>query len=104
MTSIAIVAGEVSGDYLAAGLIEELRKLIPGVSFFGIAGPKMIEAGCQMIFPQEKLAVIPWKFLGLFNFPGFGHVAGLSGWGCGNDTAAARSRPHRRPRSGRLAR
>jgi lipid-A-disaccharide synthase len=58
MTSIAIVAGEVSGDYLAAGLIEELRKLIPGVSFFGIAGPKMIEAGCQMIFPQEKLAVM----------------------------------------------
>ena len=58
MTTIAIVAGEVSGDYLAAGLIRELKTRLPEAHFFGIAGPRMIEAGCEAHFPAEKLAVM----------------------------------------------
>jgi lipid-A-disaccharide synthase len=58
MKRIAIVAGEVSGDYLAAGLIRELTRQLPDVTFFGIAGPQMIEAGCEMLYPSEKLAVM----------------------------------------------
>lgn len=58
MTTIAIVAGEVSGDFLAAGLINAIKKRLSGVNFIGIAGPKMIEAGCVAHFAQEKLAVM----------------------------------------------
>ncbi len=48
MKKIAIVAGEVSGDYLADSLINEIRRQDPDISFFGIAGPQMIAAGCEM--------------------------------------------------------
>jgi len=58
MKTIAIVAGEVSGDYLAASLIRELKQKTPDIQFFGIAGPQMIEAGCDMHYPSEKLAVM----------------------------------------------
>ena len=58
MKKIAIVAGEVSGDYLAASLISELNKQHPDFHFFGIAGPQMMAAGCEMHFPAEKLAVM----------------------------------------------
>ncbi len=58
MTTIAIVAGEVSGDYLAAGLIEAVKRRLPDVSFIGIAGPRMIEAGCDAHFAQHRLAVM----------------------------------------------
>ena len=58
MTSIAIVAGEVSGDYLAAELIQQFREMHPDVKFFGIAGPRMIDAGCDMHYQQSKLAVM----------------------------------------------
>jgi len=58
MKTIAIVAGEVSGDYLAASLIRELKQHYLTPDFFGIAGPKMIEAGCEAHYPSEKLAVM----------------------------------------------
>lgn len=58
MKTIALVAGEVSGDYLGAGLIRALKKRIKDVNFIGIAGPKMIEAGCHASYPAEKLAVM----------------------------------------------
>ncbi len=55
---IAIVAGETSGDYLAAGLIQALRRLIPDAEFEGVAGPQMIAAGCTALFPADKLALL----------------------------------------------
>ncbi len=64
-TRIAIVAGEASGDALAAGLIRELVALIPGAVFEGIAGPKMRALGCQSVYPMERLSV-----MGLFEAVG----------------------------------
>ena len=53
-----IIAGEASGDNLAAGLIQAIRKREPDAVFEGVAGPRMIEAGCFSLHPMEKLSVM----------------------------------------------
>jgi lipid-A-disaccharide synthase len=53
-----MVAGEASGDTLGADLIHALRRLAPGAEFFGVAGPKMLAAGCEAWEPAESLAVM----------------------------------------------
>ena len=44
---IGLVAGEASGDQLGAALIDALRARVPQLECFGVAGPKMIAAGCE---------------------------------------------------------
>lgn len=55
---IALVAGEVSGDLLGAALIAALRERFPDAIFFGIAGPKMREAGCEPWYSIDALSVM----------------------------------------------
>ena len=54
---VALVAGEISGDRLGAGLIGALREQCPQARFEGIAGPAMIEQGCRPLYPLERLSV-----------------------------------------------
>ena len=54
---IGLVAGESSGDLLGAGLIRAIRKRIPDASFEGVAGPAMVDAGCDQWEDAEQLAV-----------------------------------------------
>ncbi len=54
---LAMVAGEASGDLLAALLLGGLRQRWPGVSSFGIGGPRLIELGFDAWWPHHKLAV-----------------------------------------------
>jgi lipid-A-disaccharide synthase len=55
---IGIVAGESSGDQLGAALITAMRAKVPDVQFFGMAGPKMIAAGCEAWASSEEIAVM----------------------------------------------
>jgi lipid-A-disaccharide synthase len=55
--TIAIVAGEPSGDLLGSLLVAAVRRLRPDVRFVGVAGPRMQAAGVECLFPVEKLAV-----------------------------------------------
>jgi len=42
----------------ASGLVEELRKLSPGLRFYGCAGPQMRAAGVEPVVDAEALAVV----------------------------------------------
>jgi lipid-A-disaccharide synthase len=55
--SIAIVAGEPSGDMLAARLLAGLRPRLPGARFHGIGGPAMIAQGFETDVPLETMTV-----------------------------------------------
>jgi lipid-A-disaccharide synthase len=55
--SIALVAGEPSGDLLAARLLSGLRPLRPQARLHGIGGERMAEYGFVSDWPMEKLAV-----------------------------------------------
>ncbi len=55
---VGLVAGEPSGDALGAALIGALRRQVPQVECFGVAGPAMRAAGCRALYPAEDLSVM----------------------------------------------
>lgn len=56
--TIGVVAGEASGDNLGVALIEALRERVPDLQVFGVAGPKMRAAGCEVLADAEELSVM----------------------------------------------
>lgn len=56
--TIGVVAGEVSGDMLGAGLVRALGAYPADFEFTGIAGPAMQSLGCKSRFPMERLTVM----------------------------------------------
>ena len=54
---IAMVAGEASGDQLAAPLISALKARRNPILFAGIGGPRMETLGFQSHYPMDKLSV-----------------------------------------------
>src|SRR5208282_5546794 len=70
-----LIAGEASGDLLAAELVSALCEQSPGAQFFGAGGAKMAGAGVELAFDMTEHAVIGFsdvlknyfKFRRLFN-------------------------------------
>lgn len=71
-----LLAGEASGDLLAAELVTELRAMasvsdpLCAPVFFGVGGEKMAAAGVESIYDMSKLAVVGVTevFLKIFEF------------------------------------
>lgn len=70
MPRIVVIAGEASGDRLGASFIRSAAALRPDLTFEGVAGPAMQEAGCNAWFDAQDLAV-----MGLFEV--LGHLPRL---------------------------
>ncbi len=55
---ILIVAGESSGDLHGSNLIRAAKDHYPELSFYGVGGQKMQQAGCEILFSSDELAVM----------------------------------------------
>src|ERR1043165_2323391 len=64
MKRFMVIAGEASGDLLAAELVRALRRQLDkktprvNVAFFGAGGPMMQEAGVELAFDMTSHAVV----------------------------------------------
>jgi lipid-A-disaccharide synthase len=58
MRKILVSAGEASGDLYASLVVQELRRLMPGVEFFGCTGPRLRTAGVRTVVDAASLAVV----------------------------------------------
>jgi len=56
--AFGLVAGEASGDNLGGALIRALAAREPQLRCYGVAGPRMTEAGCEAWYPSDTLAVM----------------------------------------------
>ncbi len=66
---ILIIAGEVSGDLIGAGLVEQLKKINPSIRISGIGGEKMKQAGMEIIFHSDQMAFLGfWEVLKHYPF------------------------------------
>lgn len=56
---VAILAGEVSGDLLGAGMASEIRRQTDGaVHFIGVGGPALADEGLTSLFDFDDIAIM----------------------------------------------
>ncbi|MCX6178267.1 MAG: lipid-A-disaccharide synthase [Chlorobiales bacterium] len=64
-----VLAGEVSGDMHAAGVIAELLKARPEVSVFGIGGEKLRALGAELLYDSSQMSIM--GFVDVLKHTGF---------------------------------
>lgn len=52
-----MVVGEASGDLHGSGVVRAVRARAPDISLYGIGGPRMQEAGFQLLFDCKEMGV-----------------------------------------------
>jgi lipid-A-disaccharide synthase len=57
-SELCVLAGEFSGDLLAAAVVKDLRALRPDVSIWGMTGPALRDAGVETLLPLETQSVM----------------------------------------------
>jgi lipid-A-disaccharide synthase len=55
---VLIVAGEASADLHGSHLVTALKRFDPGLTFWGIGGPRLQEAGVRILFDSSDMAVV----------------------------------------------
>ena len=55
---VLIVAGEASADLHGSHLVSALKRLDPGLTFWGVGGRRMEEAGVRILFHSSEMAVV----------------------------------------------
>jgi lipid-A-disaccharide synthase len=55
---VLIVAGEASGDLHGSNLVRAMKSLDPGITFWGIGGSKMKDAGVNILKSSSDMAVV----------------------------------------------
>ena len=55
---LLVIAGEISGDMHAAGLIRELKKLDPSIRYYGIGGPRLRAEGVETFHDVREMGVM----------------------------------------------
>ena len=55
---IMIVAGEASGDLHGAHLVQAMRERDPSLTFYGVGGKRLEEAGVELIAHATDMAVV----------------------------------------------
>jgi len=56
--TIMIIAGEASGDMHGANLVREMSLMNPSLSFYGIGGKRLREAGVELLADVAQMAVV----------------------------------------------
>ena len=64
-----VLAGEVSGDMHAAGVIGELLKARPDLSVFGIGGQKLRALGAELLYDTSQMSIM--GFVDVLKHTGF---------------------------------
>jgi lipid-A-disaccharide synthase len=80
MARVYVSAGEPSGDLHASRLVSALLAREPSLEIFGMGGPRMREAGCEIVQPIDQLALMGFAevFWGLPRiWRAFGRLIGL---------------------------
>lgn len=56
--TMAVFAGDASGDFQAANLIRQLKTHLPGLDVWGVGGRHLQEAGCSLIYDTSRASGI----------------------------------------------
>jgi lipid-A-disaccharide synthase len=55
---VMIVAGEASGDLHGAHLVHSMREISQSISFFGMGGTELKDAGVEVLFDAARISVV----------------------------------------------